>query len=119
VTIPSIKTYPYNERLPAAGVYLCLVAWDYWRFRPFTQIHHYVADGAVLLAILCAPKGRPLWFLMGIAAGAFLTGWLAHLHAGLGPGPYSILIGFPVAAVGIAVLILMRKRRQKAPPANP
>ena len=102
-----------------AGAYLCLIAWEFWKDPPIARVSGYVFRGAFLLAILCAPKGRPFWFFMGVAAGAFLVGWFNLYHARSGALYNGIFVGVPLAVVGMAVLMLVRASRQKASSANP
>jgi hypothetical protein len=101
----SLSAYPFRERLPLALAWVCVTAWtgrDLWHF---AQVDEYVEEGAFFLCLLCTWKGRPFWFFLGIATGAFLLGSLRISRSDLG---FPYLAGLLVMAV---VLVLLRQWR--------
>jgi len=74
-----VKSYPYRQRLPMAVILLLLTVWDYHKTGQNTSV------GVVMYCSFATvwffgPRGRPFWFLLGVAAGAIMVHELAIHH---------------------------------------
>lgn len=78
-----IRSYPYRERLPLAIVMLCVLAWQVHTSPGPVTVGGRIQIAVLSLVFFFGWKGRPYWFLWGVAVGVTLVEF-AYTHSFLG-----------------------------------